>query len=98
MNALTPEIEQAVRAAIREKGPIPGIAALRALTGMGLKDAKEWVDNSGEYYRKPIGRCRYCGDETRSPEAQQCRHCLRDWHDDANVLRLGTDKPWTESR
>jgi hypothetical protein len=53
--AVTPEVAQAVREAIREKGPISGIHALQALTGFGLRDAKDWVDNCGEYYRKPTG-------------------------------------------
>ena len=94
MNAITAEIEQVVREAIREKGPISGIAALRAHTGFGLREAKDWVDNCGEYYRKPTGLCPYCGQDTRSPEAKQCRHCFRDWHDESNLLRLGTKEPW----
>lgn len=31
--------------------------------------------------------CPYCGEELRSVQAKQCRHCKMDWHDPDNVHR-----------
>lgn len=31
--------------------------------------------------------CPYCGEELRTPQAKQCRHCQMDWHDPENVHR-----------
>ena len=38
---------------------------------------------------QPItGTCPFCDGELRSPEATQCRHCKRDWHDPNNIKTL----------
>ncbi len=31
--------------------------------------------------------CPHCGEELRTPQAKQCRHCHMDWHDPDNVFR-----------
>lgn len=72
------------------------VQELRAATGCSIGWAKSWVTHKGRpdvIYGVP---CRFCGNELRSSDAKQCRHCKRDWHDPLNILLLGTDRPWTE--
>lgn len=96
MSELPRKVESKVRHEIRQTGPISGIKMLRELTGWGLKEAKDWVDGCGTNYRPPSMPCPYCGRRLRSLQAKQCRRCFRDWHDEANIVFLGTNDPWSK--
>ena len=37
---------------------------------------------------QPSVPCPYCGKPLRTALAKQCRHCLMDWHDPVNTLKL----------
>jgi hypothetical protein len=43
----------------------------------------------GPHAGRVAGFCPYCDGLLRSLSAQQCRHCLMDWHDAANPVRMG---------
>ncbi len=77
--------------------PIQAIKELRELTNCSLGEGKLWVDNKREenwqkYHKiwlESLPPCPYCGEKLRTPEAKQCRHCLRDWHDENELKWLG---------
>lgn len=82
------EKEEVVRKVSREIGPISAIKKLRELTNASLRDAKFWVDHSGEYYLGKTIPCPFCGELLRTEKAQQCRFCKRDWHDENELKWL----------
>jgi hypothetical protein len=65
---------------------------LRELTGCSHAWAKLWVVHEGRAQDRFFGTgpCLYCGEPLRSVSAQQCRFCLRDWHDPHNIRQLGS--------
>jgi hypothetical protein len=70
--------------------PIQAINELRILTGCSISDGKLWVNNlREEIWYETLPLCLFCGEKLRIPLAKQCRHCLCDWHDKANVKILG---------
>ena len=91
------DVAEYIRKLRKEAQPILAVTELKRLTGMSLGDAKYWADHCGE----PIGRavqtgpCPFCGKELRTDTAKQCRHCKRDWHDENNLLLLGTNQLWS---
>jgi hypothetical protein len=61
---------------------------LKYFTGFSERFAKIWVLHEGKpevIYDYP---CPYCGEQLRTSEAKQCRHCLRDWHDEIELKWL----------
>lgn len=40
--------------------------------------------------QRVLGICPYCQEALRSLYAEQCRHCLMDWHDAEHPTKLGT--------
>jgi hypothetical protein len=40
-----------------------------------------------DFSPKYEGVCPYCGKSIRTVDAQQCRHCLMDWHDPDNPVK-----------
>ncbi len=85
---LSTEEEEIVRQTYRETGPITAIYKLREFTNAGLKDAKLWVDHCGEFVHRKTIPCPYCSEPLRTHKAKQCRHCLRDWHDENELKWL----------
>jgi hypothetical protein len=66
----------------------------------GYRSSREWercprcklgtgAAPGGPHAGRVAGFCPYCDGPLRSLSAQQCRHCLMDWHDPANPVRLG---------
>ncbi len=96
MVVVTEKIERILRHTLRQEGPLSAVKVMSQLTGCNIGEAKEWITNCEEEYRASKSGCPYCGRRMRSPEAKQCRRCMRDWHDEANILRLGTDQLWRE--
>ena len=66
---------------IAEKSAFEAIEELCAITGCSLAWAKIWVQHNGvpdpDWVLPP---CPFCGQLLRTPAAQQCRHCFREWH------------------
>ena len=90
---LSEDDERRVR---RASGRSLAALELVAATGCDLSWAKVWINHWGRpdvFYNT---LCPYCGEEVRSSEAKQCRHCKRDWHDPDNVVILGTSEPFVE--
>jgi len=85
---LSKEDEEKVRQEFRDFGPIASIKKLREITNSRLKEAKIWVDHSGEFVHRKTIPCPYCGELLRTENAKQCRFCLRDWHDENNLKSL----------
>jgi len=71
---------------------------LQKLTGWSPDEAKEWVDAAAEPYEPRSIPCPYCGQKLRTAEAKQCLQCMRDWHDESNIVLLGTDQRWREPK
>lgn len=96
---VTTEMAEQMRPLIRGGNTITAITELKRLANLSLRDAKYWVDHCGEINVPGLrrGPCPFCGEELRTKDARQCRHCKRDWHDPDNVLVLGTNEPFTES-
>ena len=85
---LSKENEEYIRQLIRDGKPITAIAELRNITRFSLRDAKLWVDHSGEFTHRKTIPCPYCGEFLRTSEAKQCRFCLRDWHNESELKWL----------
>jgi hypothetical protein len=52
--------------------------------------AKGWTLSEGispATLLNPPAPCPYCGEQMRTPRAQQCRFCGMDWHDPNNIHR-----------
>jgi hypothetical protein len=81
--------KQRILELILEDKPVMAMAALRAATGCGIRWAKIWVIHKGQP-NSPIDHppCPYCGEPLRTPSAQQCRFCRRDWHNPDQVEML----------
>lgn len=84
----TKEDEEKVRQEYRNVGPIASIKLFREITNSGLKEAKLWVDHSGEYVRRKTIPCPFCNELLRTENAKQCRFCKRDWHDENDLKFL----------
>ena len=90
VHKVPPEVSERVRELLKVGQIITAIMEVRRVTGMGLKEAKDWVDQCGH----PIGRdvqtgpCPYCGKELRTDVAKLCRHCRRDWHNPKHLRFL----------
>ena len=84
----TKEDEEKVRQEYRSLGPISSIKLLREITNSGLKEAKVWVDHSGEYVHRKTIPCPFCGELLRTEKAKQCRFCKRHWHDENDMKFL----------
>jgi hypothetical protein len=85
---ISAEDERRLLELIRNGRQWMAIQELDAATDCGLGWAKLWVNHRGKpevFYETP---CPYCGQELRSSEAKQCRHCKRDWHDPDNIKTL----------
>src|SRR5262245_31679511 len=87
---LSPEVESRIRELARfGDRTMMAIAEIRTVTDWNLDQCKAWVIHKGKPC--PPGAdapCPYCGKPLRSEYAKQCRHCLRDWHDENNVRTL----------
>lgn len=87
------EIAEHIRSLRRHAKPIEAVKELSRLTGLSLSEAKFWTDHLGE----PVGRanvtgpCPFCGKELRTAAAKQCRHCLRDWHNENELRQLNPE-------
>ena len=81
--------EQRVRDCIRENRHLSAMQELRAATGCSLGWAKLWVQHNGRPKPSKLPTpCPYCEKPLRTSLAKQCRYCLRDWHDEENVVHL----------
>ena len=96
MIEVTEKTERIIRHTVRQEGPLRAAKKLREITGCSIRDSKQWVIDCNEEHIASSSGCPYCGCRLRSPEAKQCKWCMRDWHDEATVLFLGTDRPWKE--
>jgi hypothetical protein len=92
---LSPEDRQRLKAMALEN-PIATIKELQNLTNCSLGEGKSWVDNEREeiylehrrIWLENLPPCPYCGEKLRTPQAKQCRFCLRDWHDENELKWL----------
>ena len=80
---LTGEQRASVLAMIEGGNSIQAIRELRRLGVRDLAQANAWVFHRGQAvpHPAPTAPCPYCGMALRTPQAQQCRHCGRDWHE-----------------
>ncbi len=95
---VTDEVADKIKPYIGTGNTITAITGLKRLANLSLRDAKFWVDHWGEVNVPGLqtGPCPFCGEELRTIDAKQCRHCKRDWHDPDKVLVLGTSEPFVE--
>jgi len=73
---------------ISSSQPILAMKELIFSTGCSITFAKIWLTHEGKpevMYDYP---CPFCGEQLRTSEAKQCRHCLRDWHDENQIKCL----------
>ncbi len=92
---LSPEDKKRLEEMVLET-PIQAIKELRYLTNCTLSEGKMWVDNKREeifeertkIWHESLPPCPYCGEKLRTHKAKQCRHCLRDWHDENELKWL----------
>jgi hypothetical protein len=73
---------------ISHSQPSLAIRELRYFTGCSERFAKIWVLHEGRPKVIHDFPCPFCGQSLRTSEARQCRHCLRDWHDENELKRL----------
>lgn len=85
---LSKQNEAYIRQLIRDGKPVTAITELRNITRSSLKEAKLWVDHSGEFTHRKTIPCPHCGELLRTSEAKQCRFCLHDWHDESDLKWL----------
>ena len=81
------KVAERIKDIIKTGYTITAIKELRAATGLGLRDAKYWIDHCGISPGRAVitGPCPYCGEQLRTNKAKQCRHCKRDWHDPDSI-------------
>lgn len=84
------QVAERIKDIVKSGYTITAIKELRLATGLGLRDAKYWVDHCGTAPGRAVvtGPCPYCGEQLRTTEALQCRHCKRDWHDAESIQFL----------
>jgi hypothetical protein len=83
--------ERRIRECISENGRMMAMRELQLATGCSLIWAKLWAEHEGAPKpAKDPSPCPYCGMPLRTSLSKQCRFCLKDWHDESNVILLGS--------
>jgi hypothetical protein len=77
---LSEEDERVILEMWDNRGSLKAYTHLMALTGCSLLWAREWLFHRGKPNPNAHKNCPYCEEKLRTPLAQQCRHCKKQWH------------------
>jgi hypothetical protein len=69
--------------------PVCGYRSSREQERCSRCHLESGVDLSESRSQRVLGICPYCNQPLRTLYAQQCRHCLMDWHDPNHPTKLG---------